>query len=246
MKLQFGGRLAAARDMPRFSIHATPGFAVSAVTVFATLLMGMLDAFTFITQDHTFVTAQTGNLIMLTVKGLDGDYISATSHIIVFAGYFLGAFLGQWISDRITGNERHRLRVFLLIQTLFFIAVAATHHRLPGDILLFMLGLLAGYEIDLFRKMGAITINNGIMTGNAKNLATEPLSVPGAEKQNSRPHGRAAGSDHWCLCAGHRGRYLAHPTFTDLGHVVFLADLGGATAVYLSALAGRGKSGVGL
>jgi len=172
VKLQFGGRLAAARDMPRFSIHTSPGFAVSAVTVFATLLMGMLDAFTFITQDHTFVTAQTGNLIMLTVNGLEGDYISAASHIIVFAGYFLGAFLGQWISDRITGNERHRLRVFLLIQTLFFIAVAATHQRLPDDILLFMLGLLAGYEIDLFRKMGAITINNGIMTGNAKNLAT--------------------------------------------------------------------------
>lgn len=84
----------------------------------------------------------------------------------------MGAVFGQVISDKVTGNEKRRFKVFLRIQTIFFIIVAISHRHIQGDVLVFMLGLLAGYELDIFRKLGATTANNGIMTGNAKNLAT--------------------------------------------------------------------------
>src|SRR5699024_5443124 len=34
----------------------------------------------------------------------------------------------------------------------------------------FLLGLLSGFELTLFRQIHSTNINNGIMTGNAKNL----------------------------------------------------------------------------
>lgn len=144
---------------------------ISIITLIATLLMGMIDAYTFLTKDQTFVTVQTGNLVELGVKLLAGNFREALQHFSAFMGYVIGAFVGNAVADKIVASDQRRYNTFLIIQTLMLIAIALMHHVTPNTVLLFIFGVFSGYEIDLFRKMGMISINNGMMTENTRSLA---------------------------------------------------------------------------
>ncbi|RQP10050.1 MAG: DUF1275 domain-containing protein [Chryseobacterium sp.] len=146
--------------------------ALGLITVLATFLMGMLDAFTYLTEDGTFISAQTGNLVMLSVKFFSGRYAEMLENLISFISYFSGAFISQAFAARSRGYEKRRYHRFLLLQTAFFVMFALFYPYVPDTLLVMLLGLLAGYVIDLFRKLGVISVNNGIMTGNTKNLAS--------------------------------------------------------------------------
>lgn len=65
------------------------------LTVVTVFLMGLVDAYTFLVQNGAFATAQTGNLVELSVKISTGEFSEVMSHITVFIGFALGAFIGQ-------------------------------------------------------------------------------------------------------------------------------------------------------
>ena len=65
------------------------------LTVIAAFLMGFIDAYTFLQHDETFASAQTGNLVSLSVKLFTGQWMEASSHAWVFGGFVLGAFAGE-------------------------------------------------------------------------------------------------------------------------------------------------------
>lgn len=62
--------------------------------------------------------------------------------------------------------------MILLLQTILLGFLALFQMNLSNSIMLFCLGLLAGYELTVFRKFRGTTVNNGIMTGNTKNMMT--------------------------------------------------------------------------
>src|SRR5699024_10554387 len=122
----------------------------SCLTIISTFLMGMMDAYTFIEQDGSFASAQTGNLVMLIV--------------IVFVGYAMGAFIGEAVLERIVQANLYKSRVVLLLQTILLGGLASFQTVLIDSVMIFCLGLLAGYEITVFRTFKSTTVNNGIMT----------------------------------------------------------------------------------
>jgi len=139
----------------------------------ATLLMGVIDADTFLEHGEVFVSAQTGNLVVGVVKLLTAGWQSAWTNGFVWVGYFLGCFVAQGLSERIAqGNHRRQMRWLMLFDVLAYAGIASFQVVLPDPWLIFLLGIVAGYELTIFRQVGGIAINNGIMTGNTKNLAT--------------------------------------------------------------------------
>ena len=142
---------------------------ISRLTIITTFLMGFLDAFTFVKYDGTFVSAQTGNMVTMSVKLFSGNFTGAASHLIVLGGYALGAFIGEALIEKLMTKELYRSRLILLFQTLLIGVLALSQNNLPGSLMIFSLGLLAGYEITVFRTFYQTTVNNGIMTGNTKN-----------------------------------------------------------------------------
>jgi uncharacterized membrane protein YoaK (UPF0700 family) len=140
------------------------------LTVIASFLMGFIDAYTFLQHNETFASAQTGNLVSLSVKLFTGQWMEALSHAWVFGGFVLGAFAGEALMERYQGISVKRYRYYLLIQTILIFILALFQQEITGAIVLFSLGTLAGYELTIFRKFRETTVNNGIMTGNVKNL----------------------------------------------------------------------------
>lgn len=132
--------------------------------------MGFIDAYTYMKHDGVFVSAQTGNIIVFSAKLFSGAWHEAAKHITVFAGFAAGAFIGEAIIEKAEGDSLRRYRVFLISQGALLLLLAAFQDSIGNPVMVFALGLLAGYELSIFRKVGNTTINNGIMTGNTKNM----------------------------------------------------------------------------
>ncbi|MGP4117204.1 YoaK family protein [Levilactobacillus zymae] len=143
------------------------------LTLGATLVMGMIDADTFLNHGAVFVSAQTGNLVVLMVKLVQSGWAAAWVNVPVLIGYFLGCFGAQGLSDHLSrGNARRQMRWLMAVDVGVYLVLAGLQTTLPTAWLIFLLGVVAGYELTVFREVGGIAINNGIMTGNTKNLAT--------------------------------------------------------------------------
>ncbi|GAF38840.1 hypothetical protein JCM14202_671 [Agrilactobacillus composti DSM 18527 = JCM 14202] len=70
------------------------------LTVGQTLLMGMLDAYTFSHFDGAFASAQTGNLVVFGVALTQQGWRAAASHLPIFLGFLIGAILAQLIRQQ--------------------------------------------------------------------------------------------------------------------------------------------------
>lgn len=140
------------------------------LTIFSTFLMGFIDAFTFLTQDGLFASAQTGNMVVLAAKLFEGNFSEALIHISSFIGFALGAFIAQGVMECFKTYGWKKYRLYLCFQMVFLLILAIIQQSIGPSVIGFLLGLLAGYELTVFRKIKSISINNGIMTGNTKNL----------------------------------------------------------------------------
>jgi len=148
------------------------------LTLGATLVMGMVDADTFLNHGSVFVSVQTGNLVVFVVKFVEHGWSAAWVNVPVWIGYFLGCFIAQGLSEHIDkSNQRLQMRNLMMIDVLVYFVLSATRSLFPTIWLIFLLGIVAGYELTIFRQVGGIPINNSIMTGNTKNLATSSYQV---------------------------------------------------------------------
>lgn len=143
---------------------------LSILTIYATFLMGFVDAYTYMKFDGVFVSAQTGNVIVVSTKVLSEEWLEVMGHFSVFIGFALGSFIGQAITEKVRHTQCSPYIIFLFVQGLLLLGLAAFQEVIPAYLMVFLLGLLAGYELVIFRKIGVTTINNGIMTGNTKNM----------------------------------------------------------------------------
>ena len=140
------------------------------LTIFSTFLMGFIDAFTFITLDGLFASAQTGNMVVMAAKLFAGNPLEAFAHVSSFLGFAVGAFLAQGVIERFRDYGWRKYRIYLFIQMIFLLILAVIQQEFGASVIGGLLGLLAGYELTVFRKIKSTSINNGIMTGNTKNL----------------------------------------------------------------------------
>ncbi|WP_025783954.1 YoaK family protein [Sporosarcina sp. D27] len=142
----------------------------SLLTICAAFLMGFIDAYTFMQLDHVFVSAQTGNMVTFGVKLFTGHPYDALANMVAFFGFMCGAFLGEVLLARLRLPGLRRYRLFLYVQALLLLVLALFQTSLELSVMVFVLGLLSGYALTTFRKIGSTPVNNGIMTGNARNM----------------------------------------------------------------------------
>lgn len=142
------------------------------LTFLATFSMGAIDAYTYIAHDETFASAQTGNMIVFAVKFAQGGITKAWVNIPIWLGFALGCFIAQatlsWLDSHKTLAKRYLWLMSIVVVTMAVAAIAQMW--LSELVLIFILGWLSGYELTSFREVKDTTVNNGIMTGNTKNL----------------------------------------------------------------------------
>lgn len=144
--------------------------AITAITMIVCFLMGFIDAYTFLVQDEVFASAQTGNFVSMSAKLFSGEWREALGHIWVIAGFAVGAIAGEAMLDHYKAKGVAKYRYFLFFQSVLLLLPAIFEELMNDLVILVFLGLLAGYALTTFRNVNQTMVNNGIMTGNLKNL----------------------------------------------------------------------------
>ena len=67
---------------------------------------GYLDAYTYITRDGVFATAQTGNTVLFAVRAASQEYSGAIQNVPPFLAFVAGVLVAELIKDKL--KPRHR------------------------------------------------------------------------------------------------------------------------------------------
>src|SRR5699024_12335095 len=79
----------------------------------------------------------------------EGQWVDAILNLSTFLGFALGAFIGQAMLDFFKNYGMKKYFIFLSIQIIYLLILALSQEILSSNILVFLLGFLAGYELTL-------------------------------------------------------------------------------------------------
>ncbi|GEN94012.1 YoaK family protein [Pediococcus ethanolidurans] len=151
------------------------------LTFLSTLIIGILNAYSVVFNQSTLISAQTGNLINLGIKLSRGDLKLAYSNFDLLIGFAMGCIFASLMIKKNAQNYLYGWSVFSLIiwvNTLF-------QNSIDINLSILSFSFISGLALTLFRNFGESNLNNGIMTGNLKNMyVNATLSFKKREKQS--------------------------------------------------------------
>lgn len=131
------------------------------------LVGGFLDAYTYITRDGVFATAQTGNMVLFSVRAASTEYNGAILNIPPFLAFIAGVLVAEYIKDKHTS---HRRAVLLLEFLILFMAGCASDN-VPNMLITMSIAFVSSLQIATFNKLEKWSYNSTITTGNLRNAA---------------------------------------------------------------------------
>ncbi|MDR2833352.1 MAG: DUF1275 domain-containing protein [Streptococcaceae bacterium] len=135
------------------------------LTIFSTFLMGFIDVYTQRYNNSALISAQTGNLVNLGQRLAEGDWYGTLVHLSLITGFALGCAGGFLIGKYV----KNHLKNWLIFSSLiYFTAIFRTF--IPINLSIIILSAAAGLCLTFFRDMDGLDLNNGIHTGNLKNM----------------------------------------------------------------------------
>lgn len=136
----------------------------------ATLLAfvgGFLDAYTYITRDGVFATAQTGNTVLFAVRAASTEYNGAILNIPPFLAFIAGVLVAEYIKDH---HESHR-RAILLLEFIILFTVGWLPTSVPNMLITMSIAFVSSLQIATFNKLENWSYNSTITTGNLRTAA---------------------------------------------------------------------------
>ena len=136
----------------------------------ATLLAfvgGFLDAYTYITRDGVFATAQTGNMVLFAVRAASTEYNGAILNIPPFLAFVAGVLVAEYIKDKHTSHRR----AILLLEFIILFTVGWLPTSVPNMMITMSIAFVSSLQIATFNKLENWSYNSTITTGNLRTAA---------------------------------------------------------------------------
>lgn len=138
------------------------------VGLFLALSGGFMDAYSYINRGKVFANAETGNIILMTLKICEGKFLESINYLIPITSFAIGVAISEIIKRRKEKiNMIHWRQIPLLLEIVAFIVVAF----LPQDmnkIANSIISLVSGVQFSTFPKIRDVVIATTMCTGNLK------------------------------------------------------------------------------
>ena len=167
------------------SLRSVAGLFVIAC-VFA-LAGGSLDAYTYLTHDHVFSTAESGNVVQFGVYASGGDWAHAVHFLPPIGAFVLGTAVARLLGAQ---AKKHTFRATLICQglegtVLFFLAVFGA--GLSGQWIVPLIAFCAALQNTSFSALGPWTFNNAMTTGNLRHGTSSAIFwLMGRDREKNR------------------------------------------------------------
>ena len=131
------------------------------------LVGGFLDAYTYVTRDGVFATAQTGNTVLFAVRSASPEFNGAIQNVWPFLAFVMGVLVAAHMKERLDRNRR----VVLLVECIILFIVGLLPASFPNMIITMTVAFVSSMQIATFNKLGNWSYNSTITTGNLRTAA---------------------------------------------------------------------------
>ena len=131
------------------------------------LVGGFLDAYTYITRDGVFATAQTGNTVLFAVRAASPEFSGAIQNVWPFLAFVAGVLVAAHMKERLVRNRR----VVLVVECIILFVVGLLPVNFPNMIITMTIAFVSSMQIATFNKLGNWSYNSTITTGNLRTAA---------------------------------------------------------------------------
>lgn len=128
------------------------------------LVGGYLDAYTYITRDGVFATAQTGNTVLFAVRAASPEYDGALQNVPPFLAFIAGVLVAEHMKVRL---DKY-LRAVLALECVILFIVGWLPGSVPNMIITISVAFVSSLQIGTFNKLGKWSYNSTITTGNLR------------------------------------------------------------------------------
>lgn len=146
---------------------------------------GFLDAYTYITRDHVFANAQTGNMVLLGLNLAEKNFRNALYYMVPIAAFVAGIVISEWIKNQYKDNTRiHWRQIIILIETLIVTVIAFVPEGKLNVIVNIAISFVCSMQVQSFRKLNGNAYATTMCTGNLRS-ATEQMVLYSKTKNKS-------------------------------------------------------------
>lgn len=131
------------------------------------LVGGFLDAYTYVTRDGVFATAQTGNTVLFAVRAASPEFDGALQNVPPFVAFVAGVLVAAHLKERL---DKHR-RAVLVVECIILFIVGFLPASLPNMIVTMTVAFVSSLQIATFNKLENWSYNSTITTGNLRTAA---------------------------------------------------------------------------
>lgn len=154
------------------SNHKTPYSESLRIGVLLALTGGFLDAYSFLCRGKVFANAQTGNMILLSISLLNGEFNEIIKYIIPILAFAIGIIIVKVFENKFATLEKIHWRQYILILEIVLILILAfiPNNYIANTIISFICAL----QVQSFKKFHGYPYATTMCTGNLRS-GTEHL-----------------------------------------------------------------------
>ncbi|MDD5802703.1 MAG: YoaK family protein [Clostridia bacterium] len=142
---------------------------------------GLQDAYTYFTRDGVFSNAQTGNVVLMSERFMNGEWAAGLHYLIPLTSFFLGVLVAERIQDKFRYAKRlHWRQGILLLEIILLFLVGFV----PGNMDVLATTLVSfscALQVQTFRKVEGNSYASTMCIGNLRS-GTAALSAYMREK----------------------------------------------------------------
>ena len=134
---------------------------------------GFMDAYSYLTRGHVFATGQTGNVVLLTVRGAAGDWLGALGCVASILSCAGGIFFSMHLLHGVHGGNRYRTQRWVAaLEVVVFAGLALVPAGVPDLPVNCVISFCAALAFENFRSFGTkSTYSSVFCTGNLRSFA---------------------------------------------------------------------------
>lgn len=151
---------------------------------------GGIDAYSYLTHGHVFASMQTGNLILLGVNLVNGDFSVILNYLLPILTYCFASAITKWFQLHFpTESKIDRQSLILTFEMFIFLIVAIIGDIVPLNITILMISFAISAQFVEFSSLHGIPVNTLMMSGNIKKVGM--LTVDGIVNKKPKSIRRA-------------------------------------------------------
>ena len=136
--------------------------------VFLSLSGGLQDAYTYLFRGKVFANAQTGNIVLCSVKLVEGDWSAVLHYLVPLCFFALGVFTAELLRQKFQQMQRlhwRQLVVLCEIVMLFVVGFFPQEWNLVANALV---SFACAMQVQAFRKVNGYAFASTMCIGNLR------------------------------------------------------------------------------